>query len=749
MDEIKDMPKWYTAQQLAGLKELPKTDRGVRIQAERDGWWTREKLVGKGLEYHIASLPKAAQNELRRREGLDAARAHTARVEAELQAQRLAKIQSDAEAFAAAEREKDIAEQRARLRRKEDGLAQFAALSDGDKKRRALMRKYLIEIYWEHFRKRGGSREAAREHIAQAVNSGEIAVPFEYLDYLPQYNGTRTLSEATLRRWEADYRNEGIWGLVDKHGHRKGKSEIETTPELYKTVLGCMLKHPHITPKKIKQYLAADFPHLDIVSEKSIGRFKTKWIKENHQEWTYITNHDRWKNVYMAAVGSHHENIERLNQLWEMDSTPADWMLTDGRHSVVGVIDMWSRRLKFRVSKTSSGYAVAQTFRAAALAWGLPEAIRTDNGKDYVSKHFNGVLNDLHIGHELCLPFASEEKGTIERAMRTMSHGILDLLPGFIGHNVAERKQIEARKSFADRIMKSGEVIEVAMSAAELQKQLDDWCEHLYGKDPHSGLAGKSPWQVANSWLQPIRKVENERALDALLAPVDGTRVITAEGITLNHNEYIAAELTPHVGRVASLKLDDADLGRMYVYIDNQFVCIAECPELLGISRRDKAAAIKNEQKKSLRERAAEHKQHMRGISENIAAAVIAHRIEQSENVAELPKRAEEYSTPALEQAARAMQPRVIPQQDADIAAAAAATLNNIIALEPRTLTAHQQIMQRNDACEMFMHWQEMQRRIENGEQVSSEELRWSESFPHSALYRAGEVLAAMRQQMA
>ncbi len=35
------------------------------------------------------------------------------------------------------------------------------------------------------------------------------------------------------------------------------------------------------------------------------------------------------------------------------DSTPADVMLKDGRHSIIGVIDLYSRRVKLHVSKTS------------------------------------------------------------------------------------------------------------------------------------------------------------------------------------------------------------------------------------------------------------------------------------------------------------------------------------------------------------------------------------------------------------
>jgi hypothetical protein len=745
------MKEWYTPQELAGLPELPNSARRVLTRAEAKGWTSRKKEFGKGFEFSISSLPAAAQKELRHREAMATVKASVATEAAAIENQRLQELREDANAWAkqqlAAEQEKS----RARERHKQDGLARFAALNDGRKKAGATARQFFVLTYLQYYRAHHAScsKTLARTIIAERINSGELLVPAEHVEFIPQYRDVRALTEKTLQRWELQWLEDGIWGLVDNHGHRKHQSIIETNRHLYEVVLGAMVKHPHITARKIKLYLQAEYPQLDIVSERAISRFKTDWIAANHQVWTFITNPDRWKNVYMAAVGSQHENIVALNQLWEMDSTPADWMLTDGRHSVVGVIDLYSRRLRFYVAKTSSGYAVCQAFRSAVIVWGLPQAVRTDNGKDYVSEHFETVLNGLDIGHELCLPFASEEKGTIERAMRTMSHGILDLLPGFIGHNVAERKQIEARKSFAERIMKTGDVIEVALSAAELQEKLDTWSEHLYGKDPHGGLDGKSPWQVANAWAQPIRRIENVRALDALLAPVDGMRTITKKGLRLDHFEYFAEELFAHVGEQAQLKLDEHDIGRVFVYLHGAFLCVAECPELLGISRGDKASATKHAHKKLQREQAAELKEFGDHIKRSIPDAVLQMRIDQSENVTELPKRSVDYTTPALEEAGRAAQARLGNQavdRDDEADQAARETARKVLQLQT-TLTAHQEILRRDDLREMYAHWQSISSRIASEQHVTDEERGWFHSYQGTSQFRAAKMMEVMRNQ--
>lgn len=743
--------------EVATLRELSAAlkvgKRAVELRAARNEWPFEEVAANGGVQRHypLDTLPAAVQNAVR---DLRFTQAHEARVEAqeqELQGQRLETLRKDATDWAQQQLDTELEQSRARERRKQDGLARFSALNDGRKKATALARQFFVQTYLQYYRthRASCSKTLARSIVAERINSGELPVPTEHIEFIPKYSNVRALNEKTLQRWELAWSEDGIWGLVDNHGHRKNQSTIETNRELYEVVLGAMVKHPHITAGKIKLYLQADFPHLDIVSERAIARFKADWTATNHQLWTYITNPDRWKNVYMAAVGSQHEKIVALNQLWEMDSTPADWMLTDGRHTAVGVIDLYSRRLKFFVAKTSSGFSVCQAFRAAALGWGLPQAMRTDNGQDYVSSHFNTVLLNLHIDHILCMPFASEEKGTIERAMRTMSHGILDLLPGFIGHNVAERKQIEARKSFADRIMKTGEVIEVALSAAQLQEKLDAWCEHIYGKNAHGGLNGKSPWHVANAWTQPIRRVENVRALDALLAPVDGLRTITKKGLRIDHYEYFAEELFTHVGEQVQLKIDEHDIGHVFVYLHGEFLCVAECPELLGISRGEKASATKHAHKKLQRQQAAELKEYGDQLKRSIPDAVLQMRIDQSDNVTELPKRAVDFTTPALQEAGRAALARIgtpAPERDEAADNAARETARKVLQLQT-SLTAHQEILRRDDLREMYAHWKSIHARLDASQPVTDEERGWYQGYQTSSQFRAAKVMEDMRAQ--
>jgi hypothetical protein len=405
-------------------------------------------------------------------------------------------------------------------------------------------------------------------------------------------------------------------------------------------------------------------------------------------------------------------------------------MLTDGRHSVLGVIDLYTRRLKFKVSRTSKATAVCSLVRAAILDWGVPEIARTDNGQEYVSNQLSGALRALDIRQDICLPFASEEKAAIERGIKTMLHGVLDLLPGFIGHNVAERKVIEARSSFAKRVMTAGEVIEVKMTAADLQEKLDQWCE-VYHATPHGGLNDRSPLELVGAWTKPVRRIGDERALDALLMPLAGTRTVTKKGIQYDGHDYIAPDLTIHTGKEVLLKLDEASLGRLYVYsLEGQFLCIAEAPDLTGISRAEAAAAAKHHARCFIAQQSEDLRRHKKDIKENIAEAVLTHKLEQARKLTHFPLKSEEHTTPDLDQAA-------IAARALDTPKAAAATDHDRTAQEAleRELAKPPLAQLPETPRQRFQRWVRIARQMTQ-EAINEEERNFFSNYSRSGEWR-------------
>ncbi len=605
----------YSHQQIA--EAMGKTRQAIQYRASNgmkgnkkrqpEASWPiakREKVQGGWAIFHrYDNLPTDIQKAIDAREEARRAVAAVARVNemAREEDARYAREMAEAgKSLGEMEQEKADAKRAKRIRRIEEGRRKFGQLpKDDPKRKRAKALEWVLHSVGEYRRThRLGGKQARIEYCAK-IASGEIVLPEWVEPHMPKRENQRHLVEPTLRRWVYTYKEDGIWGLTPGWGKSLGNSRINNNSGLFRLVLGALIKYPQITPRTVKEFLTAEHPELNICSQKAIERFFKHWKDENSQIWTYISHPDKWKNIYMAGVGSVFEQIARPNQLWELDSTPDDWLLTDGRHSVVGCIDMHTRRVKLFVSKSSTAAAVKQVLRRSMLDWGVPEAVRTDNGKDYVSDEVDSLLCDLEIIHEICIPFASGDKGTIERFFRTMSHGVLNLLEGFIGHNVAERKEIESRKSFAERIMKKAAVVEVQMSSSELQQKLDEWVEHYYEQSPHGGLSNQSPWDVWRAWNKPLRKITDEHALDELMTEIGGIRVIGKKGIRYDNRHFFDQDglIFHHVGRQVMLRLDEQDMGHLAVYLDGAFLCWVEDPDTTGISRRECAKAIKHSQK--------------------------------------------------------------------------------------------------------------------------------------------------------
>ena len=249
-----------------------------------------------------------------------------------------------------------------------------------------------------------------------------------------------------------------------------------------------------------------------------------RWRRENARDLLAVTNPDCDRSRHRPAGGDAAATVLRLNQLWELDSTPADVICADGRrYAIVAAIDIWSRQARVLVVPTSRATAIAALLRRCTMEWGVPEAVRTDEGNDYTSRHVLGVLADLEIEHRPCPPYTPEAKPFVERFLGTLTGDLFATLPGFSGHDVAQAQVLRSRKSFAARCGEDdAEIYGATLTAEELQERCDTWCDAVYGRRPHTGLGGASPFARRASWAEPVRRVHDERALDALLAEPAG-----------------------------------------------------------------------------------------------------------------------------------------------------------------------------------------------------------------------------------
>lgn len=643
-DTLMMLKEWFSAQECADLLGMSKA--GFIKMAARKEYRTRPRQGrGGGLEYHYSSLPLPAQEALLRAES----RAVLAEPPKPSKSRELALSPvggelEDPEAFA--------------RRVKADGDAQAAQLA-GRAKARMDAKSEIIQAILAAQRAESGVGIVT---LIGRYNDGRITVSDATRALKP------TLSIPNFYRWRMQMDRSGLASLAGRYGNRAGTGRIDSQPQLAVALRALLCDKPHIQPKHAAEFLAARYADsgLQLPGVSAVRRWIERWKAENHELFTRLRNPDEWKSRYESAIGDASAHIVRLNQEWQADSTPADVLLTDGRHSLLFLLDVYSRRLKIHVSRTSTAAAVAHVLRRGLLDWGVAEVLKTDNGQDYVAQHITQILNSLDIEHIRCLPFEARGKGHVERVIRTFAHDLLELLPGYIGHNVAERQQLRERQQFADRLYVKNAQVEIPLSAAELQAFCDRWVR-AYENTPHAGLEGRRPLERIANWTAPVRRVANERALDLLLAPAPGKNgwrtLQKADGINIDGYEYLAPEFGLHVrDRVRVLYDPEGDAGKIYVFdAKGGFIAIAECPELTGIDRAELAAHHKALQKLNVSERAAAARAEAKTVDTKGMALEILRDRERLAPLAALPKPAETHDTPALRAAAAALEANVAP----------------------------------------------------------------------------------------
>ncbi|MFK4751479.1 Mu transposase C-terminal domain-containing protein [Oceanobacter antarcticus] len=714
------MIDWFSTQELAGVAGLPGTVPGLLKKANADAWQSRPRSGrGGGFEYHISSLPTESQRALRISMAKKAAaRAKSNPVIADMDAQ--SKLQQQT---------------------REQSLNRYKKLSANQKKK--VDAKLALLGAAEQFHKSSGlPKGKAYTEFSDLYKKEEIAVEAWVREIEPK------CSRPSLYLWEKKLSEQGIDALAGDTGKgRRGTGIVDSQPALREYIVGMVVGHPHIKITTLAKALRAEFAGQDITlpSERRLCDWVNQWKSDNRAVYTAVTNPDAWKNKYMDAQGSASEHVTALNQLWEFDSTPADLMLTDGRHSILGAIDVYSRRTLFVVMPTSDSKGVAQVIRRCLLGWGVPETAKTDNGADYKSKYIQNVFRSLGVEQEFCPPFQGWKKPHIERVFKTFSHDIAELLPGFIGHNIVERQAIEARKSFSDRLFKKDELIEVKMSSAELQQYCDDWLEHEYHARRHSSL-GESPAARIASYAGHIRTIDDERVLDVLLSELAGTRTITKKGIKLDGGFYIHAELAAHTGEQVNVFYDEADMGRVYVYdLDGEYLCTAEDPAITGISREEVGVKAKIIQKEAIQEERRRLKASAQKVTKrDVAQQILDHRAAEAraEKIRHFPRPQQEHTSAGIEAARIALEAQ--QQQQPVIELPELPPLKRPAAQVIRPEFAAPAFQPPEDFEERYLLALDIDQRANAGDATESEVL-WAKRFKTSKAFIAGKDLHEMR----
>lgn len=613
------MRRWLTLSEIADaeLPGLPRTRQGLAAKAQRCGWADRRGQVrerrgmGGGLEYSIDLLPEEAR---------------TAWIARHAPPREMAPALPLRDDDNLSGRERDRRDARLWVLNSCDAWANTNAIKP----------------------------RAAEPLFTEAYRAEAIEVPDWVRAHVP------SISDRQLRRWRKLRDAEGDDAL--------GRDGRAKTPMLDRALdgrvrlscLGVLASKPFVTAHHLRAHIRKNFGAElgKLPSVRAVQYTIAWWEREYRNELLRLRDPDRYRShVAFRATGT--TVATELNDLWEIDASPADVMLKGKRrHSIYMAIDVWSRRVRVLVSETPRASAVGLLMRKCLLDWGVPNTVKTDNGSDFRAKTTVKLLSALQIETRVSAAYDPSDKGMVERVIGTFQRD-LATCPGFIGHSVADRKVIEARKAFAQRLgADEADLFEVEMDLPEFQAWCDDWADTIYGTRPHSALGNVSPMLRAAEWTGPVRAISNPDALNVLLAPIasgNGIRRVTASGVRVNGHHYQTGDVMP--GTDVLVRMDPADMGRIWLFEPEGEAWLGEavCWQLAGLDPVSTTRKVKEAQKAYEAERLADIRKAARRIGpRDVADALLDEGRERARNIVALPQRQTAHDTPGLNAAADA-----------------------------------------------------------------------------------------------
>lgn len=701
------MMDWCTARDIAAarLPGMPDTERGIQLYAQRQGW--NESLAyvrrrsgrGGGLEYNISLLPPSARVEFERRH-------------------RAILAPQPVEAPTAAQPTENLSERAAKERDARLAIvAAFAAFGRGQRLGNASRSKIFVDAY----------------------NGGTLIIDAWIRDIIPH------LSPRSLARWVKAKREGRTNNLaVDRAKARKGKGvlDIACGGKVRTYLLALIAHNPHLSAQHLRALIRSEFgdqlvmPSGEVVEVppvRTLQHYVAKLKDEERVALTKLSNPDRYRSTMAPSGVGTYRWVKEPNTLWMIDASPVDALCVDGRHSIYACIDIGTRRTKFYVSRTPRASAVALLMRKAIMAWGVPGTVKTDNGSDFVANDTKRLFASLGIEVELSDPYSPQQKGHVERVIKTFQHDCATLLPGFIGHNVADRKRIEDRKSFANRLgEQTAETFGVSLTGAQLQVYVDQWTDTLYEQRTHSAL-GTSPMLAAAASRTPIRTVD-PRALDLLLMPVAGIRTVTKFGIRVDHFHYVINAAFP--GDRVLVRQDPNDAGRIIAFDADSGTYVGDgvCPELAGVDPAELQRAKKDFTAQYYEEKTRPIRKEIKKLTKGPALLDRLLEVGRRDmpNVIALPKREEAHSTPSIAAALDAMVPKEAPAPSSDVLAMQAKLIADETVVPLRSEETPHQRWQR--ALDVIA-------RLQAGDPVTSEEAMWLGGYRTGPEYQARALM--------
>lgn len=338
------------------------------------------------------------------------------------------------------------------------------------------------------------------------------------------------LSERTVRRYLAQYREAGFHGLIPK-GRGRGRKQTQTIPE--HILQQAILLRREVPSRSVSQIIQI----LEWEGKVRPKQIKRSTLQEKLMERGYSS---RQMRMYTdAGVAARRFQKRHRNQLWQSDIKFGPFLAIGPNgtlkqvYLVLFIDDATRYVLHGEFYPTLDQIIVEDCFRKSLQQNGLPSAVFFDNGKQYRTKWMARTCSKLGIRLIFAKPYSPESKGKVERLNRVV-------------------------QSFLN---------EVALEKPKTLDQLNDWFQawlsECHQTKPHSTLGDTiSPETAFRSDPSALRFAEPENLANAFLHSEE--RKVDKSGcISFMGKKYEVGLL--FIGRKVEIIYDPADITELTV----------------------------------------------------------------------------------------------------------------------------------------------------------------------------------------
>ena len=353
----------------------------------------------------------------------------------------------------------------------------------------------------------------------------------ETQDFIQKWNiqyPEKKTAYSTLREARRKYNRGGVQALLCKCGHRKDSNKINI--EYYEFFKSLYLKEGAPSAQSVWMMtlgFAKETFSADIKKFPSCKTFIRKLKKEVPEQAIFLARYGEaaWNKKYASYIPRDYSNIT-AGSFWVSDHAQIDVAVNFNGSVCFPWVTVF-RDIKsakwlgwFLHAESPNSDHIFQSFYYGVLAFGLPNDVYLDNGKDYRCKDFaggrscaikvahntskeNSLMKNLGINVHFALPYNAQTK-PIERDFLKVKTYLSKHMVGYRGGKITERPEK----------LKTEIKNEQIMPFEEFKTIFDDFIINVLNKMPSNGkvLQGKCPDEL---WAEEysVKKIISKDAL--------------------------------------------------------------------------------------------------------------------------------------------------------------------------------------------------------------------------------------------